>query len=50
MLFRDGAPEAAPELPPPMAPPRLERLEEQAEGWGKRHKATKKSFEYLTLR
>jgi len=50
MLFRDGTPEAAPELPPSTAPPRLERLEEQAEGRGKRRKATKKPFEYSTPR
>jgi hypothetical protein len=44
---RDGTPEAPPGLPPSTASP---RLEEQAQGRGKRRKATKKPFEYSTPR
>ena len=47
---RDGTPETPPELPPSTAPPRLERLEEQEQGRGKRRKVTKKPFEYSTPR
>jgi hypothetical protein len=50
MFFGDGTPEAPPELPPSTAPPRLERLEEQAEGRGKRRKITKKPSEYSAPR
>jgi hypothetical protein len=47
---RDDTPETPSELPPSTAPPRLEQLEEQAEGRGKRRKVTKKPFEYSTPR
>jgi hypothetical protein len=51
MLFpRDDTPEAPLELPPSTAPPRLEQLEEEAQGRGKRRKVAKKPFEYSTLR